>query len=148
MSKMTILMGNIASGKSTYALQIVPTSEYIYVINQDILGNRNKCLEKAEFYLKLPDFDIIIDRTNISKKQRNYWISLAKKYNAEVHLIEFVCTPEKCLERALNRKDHPTIKNMDKSKIESIIKKFGEEYEAPTMDEGFSSHITIDTSHL
>lgn len=154
MHKVTILVGNVASGKSTFAwdkvflhcgdnpIKLGPPPD---IINQDELGSRDKCLKEVEMYLNSDEkMDLIIDRTNISKSQRKYFIDLAKKYNAEVHIIEFIADPEKCFERARNRKDHPTIKNdMSDEKLRSIIERFNKDYEVPEKSEGFNSHITI-----
>lgn len=140
MSKVTILVGNIASGKSTWAKQnetLISTK-----INQDILGSRKACLRSAEYCLDL-GLDIVIDRTNISKKQRSYWIELAKKYKAEVHIVEFLSTPENCVKRALARKNHPTIKDMSVEKITIIVNNFLQEYEGISADEKFDSYSTV-----
>lgn len=145
MNKMTILVGNVGATKTSWAqgaMFFASSKDFPIIINQDKIGTRNKCLEQAEFYM-IDNFDIIIDRTNINKKQREYFINLAKKYNYEIRCINFIADPDKSFERVKNRIDHPTIKNMSDEKIKKIIKKFGSEYEVPTMAEGFSSICTI-----
>lgn len=156
--KVYILVGNIGSGKSSWAkekrdLEITKDPPgtigtlYPQIINQDTEGSRDKCLELADVFLTR-GHEIIIDRTNINKFQRSNFINLAKKYNAEVHCIEFVADKKLCLERVLNRKDHPTIKNMSEEKIKSIIERFFKQYEVPEMSEGFSSMVRIHVNNL
>lgn len=139
MSRMIILVGIPGSGKSTYVAKNFNEP----VINQDKLGSREKCLFWTEHYITTRQ-DIIIDRTNINKKQRKYFIELAKRHNVQVECIEFIAEPEQCVKRIMKRKNHPTINNMPESKIREIVNKFVKEYEVPNaVREGFSSHITF-----
>lgn len=137
-NKVIIMVGKPGSGKSTYAKSL--GNEYS-IVNQDILGNRNKCIEYTKLLLN-EDKSVIIDRTNINKKQRAYWVKIAKEYNVtDISCIEFKIDSDICIERILSRKDHPTIKeNTSIEKISEIVRRFENEYEAPSIDEGFNCH--------
>lgn len=147
--KMLILMGLPGSGKSTYSQDLHDILNFVR-INQDELGSRDKCAEKANQYINLAkneknsDLIICIDRTNIDKRQRANWIKLAKHHGIkEIECLYFKSTPEKCLERMIKRKDHPTIpQTTSKEKMKQIINKFYKSLEEPTHDEGLSS-ITV-----
>lgn len=134
----TILVGLPGSGKSTAAKQLETFGTR--VINQDLLGNRTKCLQEAEKWLKF-GASVVIDRTNVSVKQRAYWIELAKQYKADVKCVFLVTDVEECVRRVTNRTDHPTIQNFTEEKIRSIIARFKDEFEMPSLDEGFSEII-------
>ena len=138
MSKIYLLVGPPGSGKSTYAKTLNAT-----IINQDEIGDRKKCILQAGKALE-QGLDIIIDRCNINKAQRSYWIYLAKQHNAQIQCIEFIAEPEECVKRIMKRKNHPTINNMTESKVRDILNKFVKEYEVPNaIKEHFSSHITF-----
>lgn len=137
----TILCGLPGSTKSTFA----STELYTEVINQDNLGSRKACLKRMEEALKYGR-DVIIDRTNINKQQRKYFIYLAKQYNAQIDCIIFKSDPEECIKRIQARKNHPTIKeDFSLDKIREIVLKFVNSYEEPINDEGFT---TIFTHHI
>jgi predicted kinase len=102
--KITVLCGNIGSGKSTWVQNNI--DENTIVINDDRLvtmlhggyyglyDKKNKGLYKdiemsiIELALKAGK-SVIIDRPNQKSKTRLRYINMAKKYLAEVHLIDF-----------------------------------------------------------
>lgn len=146
--KVTILVGYPGSGKSTYSNNKF-VGESAAIINQDTLGSRKACLKKMEELLKT-NKNVIVDRTNISKKQREYFISLAQKYKAErIECIDFKSSVERCIERVHKRKNHPTItEETSLDKIKEIVLKFEHDYEKPTMDEGFDYIATWHIDNL
>lgn len=143
--RIIVFCGLPGSGKSTHATKLEP---HYQIINQDLLGSRQNCLKRAEHHLKL-GLDIIIDRTNINKKQRNHWIELGKKYDAEMHCVEFKSDPNKCIERITKREDHPTItKETPLAKVTEIVLRFVNEYEEPAFHEGFNSISVIHSDNI
>lgn len=131
--KMIILVGNIGSGKSTWASKQTGYE----VINQDTLGNREKCIKRTKQYLK-EGKSVIIDRTNINKKQRAYWLAIASEFNIEPTCVHFSNDKELAMHMVKNRKNHPTItKDMSLEKIDEIHTMFEESYETPEPLEGF-----------
>lgn len=137
--KVVILVGLVGSGKSTFAEKM--EIEGYKIINQDILGSRDKCLDMMESYL-IRGKDIVVDRTNINKKQRLYFTSLAQYYGAEIECINLIVDPKECLRRINDRNNHPTISvNMPIDKKRSIIEQFQKSYERPELEEGFTRVI-------
>lgn len=106
-------------------------------INQDQLGNRNDCINALKRNLQQGN-NTIIDRTNINKIQRKYFIDVAKDFGAEVYCI-FLDTPAvECIERVKARKDHESIKDLSDEKIIEIVVKFNKDLELPDYAEGFN----------
>lgn len=133
--KMLVLVGLPGSGKSTYA----KTMQGYEVVNQDLLGNREICIKRTRAYLKQGK-SVIIDRTNINKKQRSYWLNIAKEFNIVPECVVFEIDTDYAKERIINRKNHPTIKeNTPLEKIDAIIEMFRKSYEKPESNEGFSN---------
>lgn len=146
--KLTILVGTPGSGKSSFAKDVIYAKQnnnenYPEIVCQDELGNRQRCIETMNACLRT-GYDVIIDRTNINKKQRSYFIKEALKFTDNIHCVEFITDNKECIKRILNRKGHKTIKdNTSEQKIKEIIKRFEDSYEKPTMDENFQSITTI-----
>ena len=140
--KMIILVGFPGSGKSTWASHL---TDYV-VINQDTLGNRQRCIDQTKRCLK-DGRSVIIDRTNINRKQRSIWTNIAKEFKIDkIECIELRIKPELAIERITKRENHPTIKNGTPiEKIRDIVRRFVNEYQEPRMDEGFNR---IDTIHI
>lgn len=140
-----ILCGLPGSGKSTYIEEFYPGAE---IISQDELGSRTACMFEMQDALEHYD-EVVIDRTNINKKQRKTWIDIAKNYEAMVVCVHLLESPDICLQRIHERKGHPTIKeSMSIQKKQKIIEIFQAEYEEPAMDEGFDYIITVKSKHV
>ena len=130
------MVGVPGSGKSTLCEK--QFSSYTRV-SQDELGNRDACIKKCHELME-KKVDIIIDRTNINKKQRKYWIDLGLHYGYEINCVVLIINEEEAIARIHNRNNHPTItKEMSLEKKKFIVYNFGREYEAPVLDEGFNS---------
>lgn len=133
--KMVIMMGLTGAGKSWYSKANYP--HYIYV-NQDTLGSRDNCIRAVKEALG-SNKSVIIDRTNINKKQRSTWINMGLEYNVEEILLIWIdIDAEECLGRMALRKDHPTINNMSLDKMRNIVYSFKKDLEYPELSEGFS----------
>ena len=88
--EMIIMIGYPGSGKSYISTQIGYN-----IINQDKLKTKIKCLKLAESFMKNGE-NITIDRTNYCKKMREEFISLAKKYDYYITVINITNLFEFC----------------------------------------------------
>jgi atypical dual specificity phosphatase len=134
-AKVVVLVGLPASGKSHYA-KILAREGY-KIINQDEIGTRGACMARAKAFLK-DGQSVVIDRCNVDRKQRHYWVQLAKECKAKLECVLFEPHLDICAQNAEARVNHPNFPT-DPDKIYAIIKKFNDTYEPPTKAEGFKS---------
>ena len=142
--KVIILVGNIGSGKSSLSALLKPTYE---IVNQDFIGNRKDCMNIMRRHLQQCK-NVVIDRTNISREQRAYFLNIAKDHQAEISCVLFQIPVIECIKRVKARKEHKTIPfGTPDVKIEEIVKKFSDSFEDPDYLEGFDSihSITLNT---
>ena len=136
--KVIIMCGIPGSGKSTLTEQF---PDFVS-ISQDSLGNRNDCIKALRRTLT-QEKNVIIDRTNITIAQRNYFISVAKEYNVSLFCIFLNFPAVECVERIKNRKVHETLPgSTHESKIIEVVDKFVKSLEVPSYDEGFNTIFT------
>ena len=115
MAKITLLVGPPGSGKSTFARELIyedgDNGLATVYINQDLQGRQ----EHLTLFKKAVEDgkDIIVDRMNFSKGQRNTYLDFAKSRGYSTKIVVFHVPFKTCIERANNRKDHPTIKNSE-----------------------------------
>ena len=133
-----LLMGLPGSGKSTLASKFDGYS----IINQDTLGTRQACIKLASALLD-DQKNVVIDRCNINKVQRKYWVDLALSYGASsIKCIYLDVDPVECVYRITERKNHPTIsQDMPIDKKQQIVVNFFKDMEMPSLEEGFSEII-------
>jgi len=128
-----ILHGLPGSGKSTFANKL----KHWVVICQDELKSRKKCNEK--FFASLRQrSNVIIDRTNISKDQRNFWIETASKNNSLCILVDFDSYyPQELIGRCLNRVHVGNLDghNYSGEQIKNIIRRIENSYEQPNCEQ-------------
>jgi len=74
-----------------------------------------------------------VDATNLTPKEREHWIKLAKDYNYEVHAVFFDVPLEVCIERHGRR---------DRVVPDDAMRRMAAKLKPPTFDEGFAK-ITV-----
>jgi predicted kinase len=134
MPKLTLLVGPPGSGKSTYARNAIENdgdhgAATVYA-NQDSQGKmEHLCIFRDALHAGK---DVIVDRMNFNKIQRLGYIEQAKSfifdgkpYEVEIHV--FHEPYQVCIDRAIARKDHETIK--DEKSARAAIGFFFKNYE-------------------
>jgi predicted kinase len=135
--KVLLLMGLPGSGKSTLCEKLPQFKR----INQDQLGNRNDCINAMKRSLS-QGTPVVIDRTNISRSQRRYFLDVAKDHGAKVFCIFLDVPAVECIERVRNRKVHETLPASSEKRPE-ISAKFNTTLELPEYSEGYEEIIHI-----
>lgn len=132
MTKILMLRGLPASGKSTYAKELARTKGYIRVNKDDLRAmlNDGKYTGKNEKrVLRIEQMiveealtsgrNVVIDNTNFNPIHEQKYLTIAKKNNAELE-VKFFDTPlEECIERDKKRAN---------SVGESVIRKMHKQY--------------------
>lgn len=130
----TILVGCPGSGKSTFATEYVqnhPCPPNCTRVSQDDQGKAGH-MSLFESALSARS-DIVIDRMNFDKAQRNRYLEPAKKAGYTTKIIVFHVPMATCLERCNARVDHPTIK--DSKSASQAVNFFFSHYERVSDDE-------------
>lgn len=140
-----ILVALPGAGKSSFTL-LYPNHVRI---NQDLLGSRSDCLSVMRILLK-EGKSVIIDRTNINKQQRKFFLDLAKEYNVpNIKCIYLDVPADVCIERIKNRKDHPNLTSeTSHDTIIEIVSSFNKSLELPDEKEGFTSILYLDVDAI
>lgn len=131
----TILVGPPGSGKSTLAHHRInfdgDHGAATVRISQDDQGKTGHMdlFEKALHFKQ----DIIVDRMNFDKNQRNRYLEPARKAGYATRIIVFHVPLRTCIERCNARTDHPTIK--DSKSASEAVNFFFKNYERVSDDE-------------
>lgn len=151
--RMTLLIGNIGSGKSTYTLahmgkdMVVSLDGFRYMVGagkyrfdvelEPLLGSLHSHMV---FALMQRRKDIIVDETHMTKKSRKHCIDMAKWNGYEVHGWVF---PRLGKKEAVDRR----MSNPHDCPYEDIWKEVWErkdsQYEEPTKEEGFDNLLYV-----
>mmetsp|Transcript_3220 Transcript_3220/g.8114 ORF Transcript_3220/g.8114 Transcript_3220/m.8114 type:complete len:255 (+) Transcript_3220:87-851(+) len=134
---MLLLVGYPGSGKSTFSQKLQEMLPAHYArINQDELKNRKQCIAACRSILDDPAISPIVDRCNISRQQRKYFVDLVEKSypGVSVDCIWFQVDKKNCQRRCHKRRNHPTL---HPSQVASVLGAMEKEYEPPTVSEGF-----------
>lgn len=132
MSKILVLQGPPASGKSTFARKFVKSNLDWVIVNRDSLreGRGEYWIPSQEDYISdLEEFsvraaikrgyNVIIDATNLNPKTIDKWNKLAKETNSFIEFKEFYIPFKEALERDKNR---------ERSVGEKVLKRFYQQY--------------------
>ena len=98
---------------------------------QDLVFSNLRSMLKARLIAKRPMN--YVDATNLTPKERQHWIKLAKDYNYEVHAVFFDVPLEVCIERHQRR---------DRVVPEDAMRRMAAKLKAPSFNEGFAK-ITV-----
>lgn len=150
----TILVGIPGSGKSFYAKRLSDKrlfdgGNHIIILSSDDLreiickdvNDQSKnyivfqTMEHMAEYLLKGGFDLVIDATNIKRRNRKIWVELAKKYGAacEAHAIK---TPlQECLKRNAVRERNVPVE---------VVERMAREMEPPKEDEGWDKIVEVE----
>jgi bifunctional polynucleotide phosphatase/kinase len=134
-----ILCGLPASGKTTLAKELEKNNYKI--INQDSLKTKEKCLETCK-NLAINKNKIIIDNTNMSREERNNYISIAKKYNYKITCIVFKTSIKQCMHNSYYRN------YITNNKIKPIplvaYRMLNNKYQKPELTENINNIIELE----
>mmetsp|Transcript_22755 Transcript_22755/g.38507 ORF Transcript_22755/g.38507 Transcript_22755/m.38507 type:complete len:877 (-) Transcript_22755:717-3347(-) len=101
-------VGYPASGKSTFADALCSAHpDKLVRINQDEMG-RKECEMNIGKHIKAKK-TVILDRCNLTQKERKEWMGLAN--NSKAWVIFFSTPVEECKWRIVRRVGHPTLKD-------------------------------------
>jgi predicted kinase len=98
---------------------------------QDLVFSNLRSMLKARLIARRPTN--YVDATNLTPKEREHWIKLAKDYNYEVQAVFFDVPLEVCIERHQRR---------DRVVPEDAMRRMAAKLKPPTFDEGFAK-ITV-----
>ncbi|KAG2070241.1 hypothetical protein BDR04DRAFT_1054574 [Suillus decipiens] len=135
---MLILVGLVASGKSTFAQALERHFPQFRRCNQDELGTRQRVENLAHRTLR-EGLSPCIDRCNFDVIQRSHWINIARQFpGTPISVIVFDTPYQVCSARLQERSSHPTIK--DPQQGQSILARFASDLQFPQPNEGYD-HI-------
>ena len=137
----TILIGLPASGKSTKAKEIASDFRSFVLssdkIREELYGNEATQGNPAEvfslLYKQMDDiltngFSVVIDATNICKRERSEAIKIAKKHGAKVEALVMDTPFAECVRRNDAR---------ERKVPDFVFDRMIAKYEEPTLSEGF-----------
>lgn len=152
--ELIIFTGNTGCGKSTKAAELAKDN-YV-IINMDYIitmigGGDYKLYDskKQQVYHTIErsavagalyyGFSVVIDRTNMPKKTRGRYIEIGKAYEAEIISYNWGSGTKE----DLKRRNKETRGYPEKGYWDKVFKKFKDEYEEPSLEEGFSKIIKM-----
>jgi len=138
-----VLVGLVASGKSTFAEALQEHLPRFRRCNQDDLGNRREVERVARQSLQ-QGLSVCIDRTNFNAQQRNTWFNIAREFSVPSWVLVFDTPYEVCVERLRTRQNHPTIRDAGHGVM--ILERFRVEFEPPSPAEGYDRILSLKAS--
>ncbi|BFZ56126.1 DNA kinase/phosphatase Pnk1 [Savitreella phatthalungensis] len=144
--ELLVLVGSPAAGKSTFVKQALEPLGYERV-NQDILGNIDKCIKRATAILS-QGTSVVVDNTNASKSTRQRWIAVGQKYGAKCRVIHLTASPALCKHnnavRALSQQTYAAGSSENRDLLPEIaFRGYASRFEQPALEEGFEEVIEL-----
>ncbi|GBG25719.1 Pectin acetylesterase 3 [Hondaea fermentalgiana] len=131
--RLVLLVGLPGSGKSTFAKAFSARYRCEY-ISQDELGSRRAC-ESWIGQKSKQGVTVVLDRCNVERAERKYWIELAMVQAKQVAIVYFAPPGEHGVlaQRLVSRQGHPTIQTANAKSAQRIIDSFAKRLEPPSM---------------
>ena len=118
MEHIIILVGLPGSGKSTICAKY---PNYVRV-SQDEQGKDG---HKVVFHKAISEGkDVIIDRVNFNKDQRNRYLKVAKQAGYRTTIIRLTAKADECINRLMNRTNHPNLNGSDPELCKKVVNMF------------------------
>ncbi len=152
--ELTILVGNIGSGKTTLCKKLaeegnviisqddlrysIGAGQYIFNESYEPLIKRSSRVLAYSFMEK--GIPLVIDETNMSRIIRSRYLSIAELYEYKIKAIIF---PALSKEESVHRRLQSNHGNTPKVVWEEVWDKFNDMYEEPTKLEGFDEIIKL-----
>ncbi len=131
-----MMVGYPASGKSTFSKAMADTSNSITRINQDEMGRKES--ESLAGRTKAIGGTIVLDRCNLTVKERKEWLSIM--HNRKAWCLYYTVPWEECRWRITKRDHHPSIKPGGGVRMMEGLR---DTIEPPTTGEGFDQVIEL-----
>lgn len=109
MPKLIILVGPPGCGKSTLSKEY--ETKMFRTISQDDMGKNEHINEFNSSLFK--GLNVVVDRMNFNKQQRDRYLNLAKSLGYETEIIVIHESKDTCMKRCSERTDHPTVKTKE-----------------------------------
>jgi len=130
MKELIILVGMQGCGKTHYCRTVLPN--YSRVSQDEGPKYFEGIVRHLEQLLETGTEQIVIDRINPLRWQRERFSDFAKKHGYKVKIIYLEVPRKTCEQRILQRKDHPTL---GPEKMKEALSRFATILEKPTEDE-------------
>lgn len=150
MSKVVMVMGYPASGKSTLTKDLV--TKGMTSLNRDTEGGKIVDLLPKMESLLLDNKDVVLDNLFALAEVRKPFIDLAKKHGADISCLLMGTSIEDAQFNVVQRAigllgEFPTPEVVKKAKHTNVFPplvlfKYKKEFQKPTVDEGFSAVVT------
>lgn len=155
--ELTLLVGNVGTGKSTYTKTYMKTRQKnTVVVDTDSIikmfggtgeynfdkDKRNLCRQTKIAIIKTAlnmGYNVVLDTTNMSKEMRTPYIDIAKELNTRVSAVDFGPGSYESLKRRQSEG-----RGVTKEQWEVVHNLFVSQYQPPQLSEGFT---TIETHH-